>query len=82
MANGPLNVIASDGAPAATVQTDTVVMSPAAFEILVDMNQIASNDLMVTYSLAEAPELGSGVTLDRWQSQAVALTLTGAIERF
>lgn len=80
MANGPLNVIASDGGfLASTVQTDTIEMSPGErYEILVDMTQIANNDLVVNYSLAETPGLG-GLLRDLWtggESQVTALTLT------
>ncbi|MEO0485206.1 MAG: multicopper oxidase domain-containing protein [Pseudomonadota bacterium] len=85
MANGPLNVIASDGGfLAATVATDTIVMSPGErYEILVDMTKTARNDLMVTYNLAETPGL-RGLWRELWsggETQTVALTLTRQAER-
>jgi FtsP/CotA-like multicopper oxidase with cupredoxin domain len=57
MARGDLNVIASDGGfLASTVRTDTLRMSPGErYEILIDMRQVDSNQLLVAY---EMPEIG------------------------
>ncbi len=79
MASGPLNVIASDGGFLnATVQAETVVMSPGErYEILVDMRQVDSNQLVVSYGLAESPGL-TGFLRDLFTSdetEVVALTL-------
>lgn len=54
MANGPINVIASDGGfLASTVPAENIVMSPGErYEILVDMGAAQANDLQV--------QLGSG----------------------
>lgn len=55
IANGPLNVIASDGGfLSSTVQTENVVMSPGErYEVLVDMNSIESNNLVVGFEADE-----------------------------
>lgn len=49
LANGPVNVIASDGGfLASTVQVENIVMSPGErYEILVDMTRITNNSLLV-----------------------------------
>jgi len=79
MAEGPLNVIASDGGfLSSTVQTDTVFMSPGErYEILVDMRKVETNQLIVTHEL---PELGgiSGLLrefLNDGESELAVLTL-------
>jgi FtsP/CotA-like multicopper oxidase with cupredoxin domain len=50
MANGPLNVIASDGGFLnSTVQTDILLMSPGErYEVLVDMKKVDINHLLVS----------------------------------
>ena len=79
MATGPLNVIASDGGfLGSTVQTDTIFMSPGErYEILVDMRQVDTNQLIVNHEL---PELGGikGIMrelLTDGEAQIAALTL-------
>lgn len=59
MANGPLHVVASDGGfLPSTVQTDALVMSPGErYEVLVDMRQADTNQLMVSHSLPEGTGL-------------------------
>ncbi|MEM9499779.1 MAG: multicopper oxidase domain-containing protein [Pseudomonadota bacterium] len=55
MANGPVNVIASEGGfLARTVETESLEMSPGErYEILVDMSDLTSNSLMVTFEPSE-----------------------------
>ncbi|MEM9436349.1 MAG: multicopper oxidase domain-containing protein [Pseudomonadota bacterium] len=80
MATGPLNVIASDGGfLSATVQTETLVMSPGErYEVLVDMSEVDSNQLMVTYQEAEGTGLMGliGELFGRGETEIAALTLT------
>ena len=79
MATGPLNVIASDGGfLAATVQTETLLMSPGErYEILVDMGAVASNQLMVTYEQAGGTGIAGFISeiFGGAETEVAALTL-------
>lgn len=79
MASGPLHVIASDGGfLRATVQTETLVMSPGErYEVLVDMRAIDSNQLIARHELPEIPGF-TGFMRDLFagcSAELVALTL-------
>lgn len=81
MDRGPLHVIASDGGfLAATVQTESILMSPGErYEILVDMRTADSHSLMVRFGEGEGILGALGALSGLWGAGAdAALHLTRA----